>query len=107
MTLSKYILNDSGVPVPEPNVMKWAAWMEDFDRRRVARDKVGEVEVSTVFLGLDHRFLGEGPPLLWETMVFGGPRHHEHQRCAGTREQAEAMHAEMLKVEHEAQEVTK
>jgi hypothetical protein len=28
-----------------------------------------EVEVSTVFLGLDHQF-GEGPPLLFETMVF-------------------------------------
>lgn len=27
--------------------------------------------VSTVFLGMDHAF-GFGPPVLWETMVFGG-----------------------------------
>jgi hypothetical protein len=31
------------------------------------------VEVSTVFLGLDHDLSGNGPPILWETMVFGGP----------------------------------
>jgi hypothetical protein len=30
---------------------------------------LGVVVVSTVFLGLDHSF-GEGPPLLFETMVF-------------------------------------
>lgn len=29
------------------------------------------MRVSTVFLGLNHNF-GVGPPLLWETMVFGG-----------------------------------
>lgn len=27
--------------------------------------------VSTVFLGTDHSFRGDGPPVLWETMVFG------------------------------------
>jgi hypothetical protein len=26
--------------------------------------------VSTVFLGFDHRFFGDGPPLVFETMVF-------------------------------------
>jgi hypothetical protein len=28
--------------------------------------------VSTVFLGMNHQF-GDGPPLLWETMVFMEP----------------------------------
>lgn len=28
--------------------------------------------VSTVFLPLDHNLMGEGPPILWETMVFHG-----------------------------------
>jgi len=28
--------------------------------------------VSTVFLGLDHRWGDEGPPILFETMVFSG-----------------------------------
>lgn len=29
------------------------------------------ISVSTLFLGLDHRFYGDGPPLVFETMVFG------------------------------------
>jgi hypothetical protein len=28
--------------------------------------------ISTVFLGLDHNFGGQGAPVLFETMVFGG-----------------------------------
>lgn len=31
------------------------------------------VQVSTVFLGIDHNFSMVGPPVLWETMVFGCP----------------------------------
>lgn len=29
-----------------------------------------EVTVSTVFLGINHQFQ-DGPPILWETLVFG------------------------------------
>jgi len=29
------------------------------------------VSISTIFLGVDHAWFG-GPPVLWETMVFGG-----------------------------------
>jgi hypothetical protein len=45
---------------------------------------------------MDHQW-GEGPPILWETMVFGGPMDQEQDRCGGSREQAEAMHAHMVK----------
>lgn len=34
--------------------------------------------VSTVWLGLDHN-LDDGPPLIFETMVFGGPSDDEDQ----------------------------
>jgi len=37
--------------------------------RTVCKTKIGKVEVSTVFLGLDHRIF-DGPPLLFETMIF-------------------------------------
>ena len=48
--------------------------------------------VSTFFLGLDHAF-GGGPPLLFETMIFGMPeRSEEYQERCSTWEQAEAMH---------------
>lgn len=90
----KYTLNASGKPVPEPDLITWARWFESADRT-VGSDQIGESRVSTVFLGLDHNF-GEGPPVLWETMVFGGELEGEQNRCAGSREQAEAMHAKMV-----------
>ena len=53
----------------------WARWFETADRR-VALTEVSGIRVSTVFLGLDYRFSGEGPPLLlFETMTF--PRWRE------------------------------
>jgi hypothetical protein len=79
------------VPV---DLMTWARWFEDHrDEKRVALDHIGESKVSTVFLGLDHNW-GEGPPLLFETMVFGGPLDDETERYS-TYEQAEAGHAAM------------
>ena len=37
-------------------------------------DTVDDQRVSTVWLGNDHRLYGdEGPPLIFETMIFGGP----------------------------------
>lgn len=64
----KYILVGHE-PVEEPDLFKWAEWMENADRhvRETFRD---DVRVSTVFLGLDMSFLGDGPPVLFETMVF-------------------------------------
>jgi hypothetical protein len=51
---------------------QWAAIMESRQDRHVADDMVGMVRVSTVWLGLDHNFSGLGPPLIYETMIFGG-----------------------------------
>lgn len=94
MSSGKYILNDDGSPQLEPDLIKWATWFETANRR-VSETMIGEVRVSTVFLGLDHRF-GEGAPLLWETMVFGGELDQEQNRCSGSKEQAEAMHSDMV-----------
>jgi hypothetical protein len=45
------------------------------DDRIVKRTEVAKgIRVSTVFLGLDHSFGKPGPPILFETMTFGGPR---------------------------------
>ncbi len=65
--------------------------MESMENRRVANDQIGNVEISTVFLGLDHNFFDRGPPLLFETMIFGG-EHNDYQERCSTWEQAEAMH---------------
>jgi hypothetical protein len=37
----------------------------------IAKNKFGDVEVSTIFLFLDHSFMS-GEPILFETMIFGG-----------------------------------
>jgi hypothetical protein len=46
--------------------------MEEWGSRdkRVAETFCGFVRVSTVFLGIDHNFLGIGDPILFETMLF-------------------------------------
>ena len=68
----KYMLVN-GEAVLCPNLMIWARWFETAGAERVLRqDDIGDVHVSTVFLGLDHAF-GGGLPVLWETMIFKGP----------------------------------
>jgi hypothetical protein len=45
--------------------------MADDDYRRVAWTRVIEgVTVSTVWLPFDHNYMGHGPPLIFETMIF-------------------------------------
>lgn len=62
-------------------------------QRRVALTDVYDgCKVSTVFLGLDHSFTPGGPPLVFETMVFGGPFSDEGGRYS-TWAEAEAGHA--------------
>ena len=91
----QYILDENKNPVLEPDLLKWGTWMSAISKRRVAFDKINGAGISTVFLGLDHNFDG-GPPILWETMVFGGELDEQQDRCSGGWKDAEAMHARMV-----------
>lgn len=72
---------------------EYMRWREHNDSS-VARDYIGEVLVSTVFLGYDQQLFDTGPPLLFETRLFnGGPVDNEGRRCT-TYEEAEAQHRE-------------
>ncbi|MBA7593202.1 hypothetical protein ES703_00120 [subsurface metagenome] len=85
----KYILEGKS-PKPVDDILEWGKWFETADRR-VARTKMWlDVEVSTVFLGLDHSF-DRGAPILFETMIFGG-KHHQYQERYYTWEEAEVGH---------------
>ncbi len=55
-------------------VLEWGMWFEQhYEARIVARDELPDGHtISTVFIGLDHGW-GEGPPLVFETMVFRPP----------------------------------
>jgi len=94
----KFILDERGQPKAEPDLMAWADWIETHWKtdRVFKQEQVGDSKVSTIFLGLDHSFGSGGPPVLWETMALGGKLDQEQERCSGTREQAEAMHARMV-----------
>ena len=85
-----YVLNENNDPVAVSDVMEWARMFENGDRRRVAHTVIGEASISTVFLGVDHSH-GHGPPILFETMIFGG-EHDQHQDRCSTWKGAEAMH---------------
>jgi hypothetical protein len=94
-TPGKYILvGHEAQRVPDADLLTWAAWYEANASTtcRVALTEIGAVRVSTIFLALDHRHLGDGPPLLFETMTFGGERHLARERCS-TWQEAEAQHA--------------
>lgn len=68
-----HILNDEGEPQLTEDLIEWAIWkqvntaivLQDWPRR--------DVRVSTIFLGVDFDHLRVGTPVLWETMIFGGP----------------------------------
>jgi hypothetical protein len=66
-----YLLGDDGEPVGPVDMKTYTASELMFSPDRVvARDELEDgTVVSTVFLGLDHQF-GDGPPLLYETLVF-------------------------------------
>lgn len=78
--------------------------IEEADRARESFDKVAETidddsgtRVSTIFLRLDHNFTEEGPPVLFETMVFLKEEWIEQDcmRCC-TWEEAEQQHKDMV-----------
>jgi hypothetical protein len=59
---------------PDGNPIDMHTWADMFEHadRQVARTEINEsTSVSTVYLGLDHQY-GDGPPLIYETMIFGG-----------------------------------
>ena len=79
-------------------------WSDMFEKRhkgdsswwRVGETKItDDVKVSTVWIGLDHRFGTDGPPLIFESMVFGGPMDGEMRRYSSWSEAQEG-HEELV-----------
>lgn len=90
-----YIL-DGHTPKTVGNLDAWSRWMATADRH-VRHTTLGALWVSTVFLGIDHNFFDDGPPILFETMVFGDGIDSYQTRCA-TWEEAELNHAEAVEM---------
>ena len=105
-----YVLDGDGEPQPCDDLLVWCQWWETADRvvkqdyaenaQTTDADKsIGAghaVGVSTVFLGLDHQWRASGPPILWESMVFGTSLDGTQQRYSS---KADALrgHEELVK----------
>lgn len=98
----KYVLDADGNPQECGDLATWGKFMENRDARRVGLEMIEGVKVSTVFLGVDHSWDGP-PPLVWESMVFGGPLDQEQERCSGNKANAIVMHAAMVAKVKESQ----
>lgn len=85
----QYIL-EGHEPVRCHSLFEWAKWFETAERHVGKTIVAIDIKVSTVFLGLDHQY-GDGEPILFETMVFGGKHDQEMERYS-TWEQAEEGH---------------
>ena len=89
-----YRLENDGQPVHEPDFNEWSKWMETANQQVSMTLIDGGVAVSTIFLGYSFH---NTCPILWETAVLGGRLDQVRDRCAGSREQAMAMHEKMVK----------
>jgi len=66
-----------------PKQVGWEEYADFFENnnRVIEQTTVGDVMVSTVFLGIDHRhFFEVGEPILFETMIFGGDENDYQER---------------------------
>ena len=83
-----YYKLDDKIPIRCNNI----EWSNLFERsnRIVAKTKKNDIVVSTVFLGIDHQY-NNGPPILFETLIFGG-EYNEDQWRYSTWEEAEQGH---------------
>ncbi len=72
MPEAKFYILKNGRPVLVRDVAVWGRWFDSSFESRVVEQTIvgGKYKVSTVFLGLDHNFSGEGRPILFESMVF-------------------------------------
>jgi hypothetical protein len=62
-----------------------------------ASDSNIEFDVSTVWLGVNYNFTNDGPPIIFETMVFGGDESQDQMQWRwSTEEEARAGHAQVV-----------
>src|SRR5262245_48559522 len=86
------------VPIADDDLAATLAWYEVRWPQSQVKESLGPWgRLSTVFLTFDHNLLGKGPPVLFETMLFGqqgqGDLYCERYH---TWAEAEAGHARVL-----------
>lgn len=73
----------------------WMLHFHDKDYQIVEQTKIGDVMVSTVWLGSDYSF-GHGPIVIFETMIFGPDDEYEEMYRYSTEEEALENHRKLV-----------
>lgn len=110
-----FMLDHDGIPTPAKSLTEWSNWWNENHHQRNVQTSVNtyrnpsnpkvlvEWIATTVFLGVNHRFQGSGPPLIYETIVQGGLLDGEVVRYASEVEALEGhrliqeTHSELVK----------
>ncbi len=91
---------ENKIPV-ECGLFEWAEFVET-NGRHIKKTQFPSVWISTVFLGIDHRLNfylkeEEEPPILFESMIFGG-QYNDYQSRYATYQEAEEGHEELCEM---------
>lgn len=85
--------------MPMGGVEEYADNLSTDQNRRIAKDEIGGILVSTVFLGVDHG-MDRDIPVLFETMLFPGENNWEelegYTRRYSSIDEAEEGHEEIV-----------
>lgn len=97
----KYVLDENDQPILCDDILEWGKWIHYPKNKIVAKTRSNDltIEVSTVFLGLDHSFTRGGPLVLWETMIFGGKHDQYCVRYTSKQAALEGHQATLLLME--------
>lgn len=74
----------------------FAVLFDNMQYRQVGLDKIGDVMISTVWLGINHQFNSDGPPIVFETLVTGVNDGDEEMYRYATDEEARRGHAALV-----------
>jgi len=95
---NKYRRDGTPYPDGDDGLFEWARDFENIDYRVVRQEFLPNgFQVSTVWLGLNHQFVLDGPPLIFETMVF--PQEAADDYCARYSTENDAILGHMRTVE--------
>lgn len=84
-----YTLDENNKPVASASVIEAATWLDkNPEKKAVKQEHIGDIFISTVFLGLDHAWESD-IPVLWETMIFGGEHDQYQERYTSVEEALE------------------
>lgn len=86
--------------LPDHSIAQVASITDARISEKLFRTSIGNIDVSTVFLGLDHGWSNVEKPILFETMVFThdgcGSEFAGYQERYSTYEEAKAGHEKLV-----------